>query len=139
MLNHIVLMGRLVRDPEMRQTQSGVSVCSFAIACERDFADKATGDRPCDFIEISAWRGTADFVCKYFAKGRMIAVDGRLEQQKYTDKEGKDRTSYKVIANSVYFADSKREGDTENAVRIDFSETLAELPIVEEKEEDLPF
>lgn len=111
MLNHIVLMGRLGRDPELRQTQSGTPVASFTLAVDRDFKDKATGDRATDWINVVAWRTTAEFVSRYFTKGRMAVVDGRLQMRDWTDKEGKKRTTSEVVAEHVYFADSKRDGD----------------------------
>lgn len=109
MLNHIVIGGRLVRDPELKQTQSGVSVCSITIACDRDFADKATGERECDFIDATAWRGTADFLNRNFSKGRMIILSGRLQSRKWTDNNGNKRVSYEIQVDNVYFADSKRD------------------------------
>ena len=111
MLNHITLMGRLVRDPELRRTGSGVAVASFCIAVDRDFAPKDGGERKADFITCVAWRQTGEFISKYFAKGRMIVVDGRLEMRDWTDKEGNKRTSAEVIVDNAYFGDSKRDGD----------------------------
>ena len=112
MLNHIVLMGRLTRDPELRRTGSGTPVASFAIAVDRDFADKQSGEKETDFIECVAWRSTAEFVSKYFSKGRMAVVSGRLQMRRWNDKEGNKRTSAEVIAEIVYFGDSKRDGET---------------------------
>ena len=111
MLNRIVLMGRLTRDPELRHTQTGTPVASFSLAVDRDFRDKATGDRATDFIDIVAWRQTAEFVSRYFAKGRMAVVEGRLQIRDLTDREGNKRRSAEVIADNVYFADSKRDSD----------------------------
>ena len=111
MLNHIVLMGRLVADPELRTTPSGVSVATFALACDRDFKNKQTGERETDFVNIVVWRQTAEFVSRYFTKGRMAVVEGRLQTRKYTDKEGNKRTAVEVVADNVYFGDSRREGD----------------------------
>ena len=88
MLNHITVMGRLTRDPELRRTQSGVPVASFSIACDRDYKDKTTGERATDFIDVVAWRTTGEFVSKYFTKGRMAVVSGRLQMRDWTDKEG---------------------------------------------------
>ena len=113
MLNHIVLMGRLTRDPELRRTATGVAVATFSIAVDRDFANSATGERETDFIDIVAWRSTAEFVSKYFAKGRMAVVSGRLQIRNWNDKEGNKRRSAEVIADNVYFGDSKREGGNE--------------------------
>ncbi|MBE6927592.1 MAG: single-stranded DNA-binding protein [Ruminococcaceae bacterium] len=109
MLNHIVLMGRLTRDPELRRTSSGIAVATFSLAVDRDFAN-TTGERETDFIDIVAWRNTAEFVSKYFAKGRMAVVSGRLQIRNWNDKDGNKRRSAEVIADNVYFGDSKREG-----------------------------
>lgn len=106
MLNHIVTMGRLVRDPELRHTQSGIPVTSFTIACDRDYKD-ANGDKATDFIDIVAWRNTADFVSRYFTKGRMAVIDGRLQLRDWTDRDGNKRRSAEILANSVHFGDSK--------------------------------
>ncbi len=115
MLNHITLMGRLVRDPELRRTGSGIAVASFRIAVDRDFAPKDGGERKADFIDCVAWRQTGEFISKYFAKGRMIVVDGRLEMRDWTDKDGNKRTSAEVVVDNAYFGDSKRDGDSGNA------------------------
>ena len=114
MLNRIVLMGRLTRDPELRRTQSGTAVVSFSIACDRDYAAQGA-ERETDFIDIVAWRGTAEFVEKYFSKGRMIVVGGRLQIRNWQDKEGNKRRSAEILADSVYFGDSKRDGDSGKA------------------------
>ena len=110
MLNTIVIMGRLTRDPEMRRTQSGVDVASFTLAVERDFSDKATGRKDVDFIDVVAWRQTAEFVGKYFQKGRMAVVSGRLQSRKWEDRDGNKRTSWEVVADNVYFGESRRDG-----------------------------
>ena len=117
MLNHIVLMGRLTRDPELRHTGSGIAVASFSLAVDRDFGSRETGERETDFIDIVAWRSTAEFVSKYFTKGRMAVVSGRLQIRNWTDKEGNKRRSAEVIADNVYFGDSKRDaqGDSMSA------------------------
>lgn len=107
MLNHIVLMGRLTRDPELRHTQSGTSVTSFTLAVDRDYQSKGK-ETETDFIDITAWRNTAEFVANYFLKGRMAIVAGRLEIQKFTDREGNNRQKAVVIAENVYFGDSKK-------------------------------
>ena len=112
MLNHITLMGRLVRDPELRRTGSGVAVASFRIAVDRDYSPKDGGERKADFIDCVAWRQTGEFISKYFAKGRMIVVDGRLEMRDWTDKEGNKRISAEVIVENAYFGDSRREGES---------------------------
>jgi single-strand DNA-binding protein len=110
MLNHIVLMGRLTRDPELRRTGSGVAVTSFTIACDRDFGQN--GQKETDFIDITAWRNTAEFVDKYFTKGRMAVVSGRLQIRKWKDKGGNDRKSAEVVADNVYFGDSKTDSSS---------------------------
>ena len=111
MLNHITLMGRLVNDPELRRTGTGIAVTTFRIAVERDFAPKDGGERKADFITCVAWRQTGEFISKYFSKGRMIVVDGRLEMRDWTDKEGNKRTTAEVIVDNAYFGDSKRDSD----------------------------
>ena len=109
MLNHIVLMGRLTRDPELRRTGSGVAVASFTLAVDRDFAAQGA-EKETDFVDIVAWRNTAEFVSRYFAKGRMAVVTGRLQIRNWQDKEGNKRRSAEVVADNVYFGDSKRDG-----------------------------
>ena len=106
MLNHIVLMGRLTRDPELRRTGSGVAVASFTLAVDRDYAAQGA-EKETDFVDIVAWRNTAEFVSKYFAKGRMAVVSGRLQIRNWQDKEGNKRRSAEVVADNVYFGDSK--------------------------------
>ena len=107
MLNKIILMGRLGRDPEKRYTQNGTPVASFSLAVDRDFKDKATGEKVTDWISVTAWRQTAEFVCRYFTKGRLAVVEGRLQMQEYTDRQGNKHRAAEVVADSVYFADSK--------------------------------
>ena len=109
MLNHIVLMGRLTRDPELRHTGNGTAVASFTLAVDRDFQSKDAQEKAVDFIDIVAWRNTAEFVSKYFTKGRMAVVSGRLQIRSWTDKEGNKRRSAEVVADNVYFGDSRRE------------------------------
>lgn len=111
MLNRIILMGRLVRDPELRHTGSGTAVASFTLAVDRDFRDKATGQKSTDFIDIVAWRQTGEYVSKYFTKGRMAVVEGRLQLRDWQDKDGNKRRSAEVVADNVYFADSRRDGE----------------------------
>jgi single-strand DNA-binding protein len=115
MLNRIILMGRLTRDPELRHTQTGTAVASFSLAVDRDFKDRNSGERATDFIDIVAWRATAEFVSRYFTKGRMAVVEGRLQIRDWTDKEGGKRRSAEVIADNVYFGDSKRDSDSGGA------------------------
>lgn len=112
MLNHIVIMGRLTKDPELRRTGNGTAVTSFTLAVDRDFANKETGERETDFIECVAWRGTGEFVSKHFSKGRMAVVSGRLQIRGWTDKDGNKRRTAEVLADNVYFGDSKKEEQT---------------------------
>ena len=109
MLNKIILMGRLTRDPELRRTGSGIAVTSFTVAVDRDFAPKDGSERETDFIDCVAWRQTGEFVSKYFTKGRMAIVEGRLQTRDWTDKEGNKRVATEVVAENVYFGDSKRD------------------------------
>ena len=111
MLNRIILMGRLTRDPELRHTQQGTAVASFSLAVDRDFRGRDGGERATDFIDIVAWRSTAEFVSKYFTKGRMAVVEGRLQIRDWTDRDGGKRRSAEVVADNVYFGDSKRDGE----------------------------
>ena len=111
MLNHIDLMGRLVRDPELRYTQRQLPVVSFRIAVDRDFGGRDGGEKQADFIDIVAWRNTAEFVSKYFTKGSMAVISGRLQMREWTDRDGNKRTSAEVVADNVYFGDSKRSRD----------------------------
>ncbi|MCQ4786401.1 MAG: single-stranded DNA-binding protein [Flavonifractor plautii] len=111
MLNRIILMGRLTRDPELRHTQTGTPVASFSLAVDRDFKDKTTGEKSTDFIDIVAWRQTAEFVSRFFTKGRMAVVEGRLQLRDWTDRDGNKRRTAEVIADNVYFGDSKRDAE----------------------------
>lgn len=128
MLNEVILMGRLTRDPELRRTGSGTAVTSFSLAVDRDFKGQ-DGERETDFIDIVAWRSTAEFVSKYFTKGRMAVVKGRLQVRDWTDKDGAKRRSTEVLAESVYFGDSKR---SEGAAA-----QISEVP--EDEAGELPF
>ena len=112
MLNKIILQGRLVADPELRKTPSGVAVASFRLAVDRDFKDKATGEKQVDFVNIVAWRQTGEFAARYFAKGRMAVVAGRLQMREYTDREGVKRVAAEVVADQLYFGDSRREEES---------------------------
>ena len=113
MLNKVVIMGRFTKDPELRRTGSGTAVTSFSLACDRDFKSQS-GDKETDFIEVVAWKNTAEFVSKYFSKGRMAVVEGRLQIRDWTDKAGNKRTTAEVVAENVYFADSKRSESNDN-------------------------
>ena len=109
MLNKIFLMGRLTRDPELKRTQSGTAVTSFSLAVDRDFKGQ-NGEKETDFIDVVAWRSTAEYVSKYFTKGRMAVVEGRLQIREYTDRDGNKRRVAEVVADQVYFGDSKKQG-----------------------------
>lgn len=133
MLNKIALMGRLVRDPELRRTQGGTAVVSFRLAVDRDYKTE-DGSKQADFFDVVAWRSTAEFVSKYFTKGRMAVVDGRLQSRPWTDKDGNKRVAIEIVAESVYFGDSKRsESDTPPAPSGEFQE------IPDEEKGELPF
>lgn len=140
MLNHVTIMGRLVSDPELRATPGGVSVCTIRLAVDRDFKNKQTGERETDFINVVAWRQTAEFISRYFAKGRMAVVDGRLQIRPYTDRDGNKRTAADVVAKNVYFGDSKREGgaapDVEYSAPGEEQDAFAELS---DQDSDIPF
>ena len=151
MLNHIAIMGRLTRDPELRRTQSGTAVASFTIAVDRDYSSKDDGSKETDFVDIVAWRSTADFVSRYFSKGRMAVVSGRLQMRKWEDKNGNKRTSAEVVADSVYFGDSKRDTDNGSSNESSYASHAAAAPAVpadppakdfsllEDDDEELPF
>lgn len=132
MLNRILLMGRMTKDPELRRTQIGTAVTSFTLAVDRDFKGQ-NGEKETDFIDVVAWRGTAEFVSNYFTKGRMAVVDGRLQIRGWTDKNGNKRSSAEVVADNVYFGDSKRDSD---APPVDPTPKFEEL---DEQDGELPF
>ena len=111
MLNHIIIMGRLTRDPELRRTGSGVAVANFTLAVDRDFSGKDGSEKETDFIDCVAWRQTGEFVSKYFTKGRMACVSGSLQIRKWKDKDGNERRSAEIVADAVYFADSKNTAE----------------------------
>ena len=133
MLNKIFIMGRLTRDPELRRTQSGTPVTSFSLAVDRDFKSQS-GEKETDFVDIVAWRSTADFVSKFFTKGRMAVVEGRLQLRDWKDKDGNNRRSAEVVAEHVYFGDSKQRSESETPSA---SGDFREIP--EEEKEELPF
>lgn len=142
MLNKIFIMGRLTRDPELRRTQNGTAVAGFALAVDRDFKN-ADGTKETDFIEVVAWRSSAEFVSKYFAKGRMAIVEGRLQIRDWQDKDGNKRRNAEVVADNVYFGDSKKEGDSSGGYKaagkaVDVEPDTGDFAEVED-EEDLPF
>lgn len=109
MLNQIIIMGRLTRDPELRRTGSGLAVASFSVACERDWPNKETGEKETDFIDCVAWRQTGEFVSKYFTKGSMIVVSGRLQIRSWVDKDGNKHKTAEIVADNVYFGESKKK------------------------------
>lgn len=115
MLNTCTIMGRLTRDPELRRTGSGLAVTSFSVAVERDFPNQQTGQREVDFINCVAWRQTGEFVNKYFTKGSMIVVSGRLQMRNWTDKDGNKRVAAEIVADNVYFGESKKDKDMREA------------------------
>lgn len=115
MLNTIVIQGRLTRDPELRRTGSGLAVASFSVAVERDYPNKEAGEREVDFINCVAWRQTGEFASKWFTKGSMIVVSGRLQMRNYTDKDGNKRVAAEVVADNVYFGESKKDRDSREA------------------------
>lgn len=141
MLNHITLMGRLARDPELRHTQSGTPVATFRMAVDRDFKDKNTGERATDWIDVVAWRGTGEFVSRYLAKGHLTVVEGRLQMRDWTDKEGNRRTTAEVVAENVYFCDSRRDGDGRSERPAQNSATPApgEFAELDCSDDDMPF
>lgn len=139
MLNHITIMGRFTRDPELRHTQSGTAVTSFALAVDRDFKDKNSGETATDWISCTAWKGTAEFVSRYFQKGRMAVVDGRLQTRSYQDRDGNKRTAVEVVADHVYFGDSKKKESEGNAPEDELPETDSQDFSEAEDDGDLPF
>lgn len=141
MLNKIFLQGRLVANPELRQTSTGGSVASFRLAVDRDFKNKETGERTADFINVVAWRATGEFVSKYFSKGRMAIVEGRIQTRNYEDNNGNKRTATEVVADSVYFGDSKRDGTGSAGTEDGRGSTGQYSPtqFTEVDEEELPF
>lgn len=143
MLNYSIIMGRLTRDPDVRQTQSGISVCSFSVAVDRDIVDKNTGQKETDFINVTAWRSTADFVGKYFSKGSMIIVEGHIQVRSYTDKDDNKRTATEIIADRCRFSDSKKKDSNSTDAHLAPSSNDApparnNVPATED-EDDLPF
>ena len=147
MLNHIDIMGRLTRDPELRRTGGGTPVASFTIAVDRDFKNNS-GEREADFVDVVAWRSTAEFVAKHFTKGRMAVVSGRLEIRNWTDKDGNKRRNAEVVAESVYFGDSKKDvsGNNDESVSLGFSNNeycvnplIPDFGMIEGEDRDLPF
>ena len=143
MLNKVIVMGRLTRDPEIKKVNNDISVCSFSIACDRDIVNKQNNERETDFFDVTAWRSTADFVGKYFSKGRMIVVVGRLQKRNYTDKDGNKRSAVDIIAENVYFGDSKKDGETSDTTSSVDSASQQQngsyAKMGNDNEDDLPF
>ena len=140
MLNHITIMGRLTRDPELRRTGSGIAVTSFTVAVDRDFADKQSGEKETDFIDCVAWRNTGEFVDKYFSKGRMAVVSGRLQIRSWTDKDGNKRRSAEVVADNVYFADSNKDTqNTNNGAQSYAQPPVQDFALLDDDDAQLPF
>lgn len=135
MLNHITIMGRLTHDPELRRTQSGVAVANFTLAVERDYKPDS-GERETDFIDCVAWRQTGKFVSKYFTKGRMAVVSGRLQIRSWKDKDGNNRRTAEVVADNVYFGDSKKDSDGGNGYAPPRNDGFA---VLEDPDSALPF
>ena len=138
MLNHITAAGRLTKDPELRRTQNGVAVASFTIACDRDIKD-ASGNKQTDFIDCVAWRNTAEFVDKYLTRGRMVIVSGRLQMREWTDKSGAKRKSAEILAENVYFADSKRAVENTEKNETKEAAQTVDFDQVEIDDDELPF
>ena len=138
MLNHITAAGRLTKDPELRRTQNGVAVASFTIACDRDIKD-ASGNKQTDFIDCVAWRNTAEFADKYFTRGRMVIVSGRLQMREWTDKNGNKRRNAEILAENVYFADSKRAVENTEKNETKEAAQTVDFDQVEIDDDELPF
>lgn len=139
-LNHITIMGRLTKDVELRRTTSGVAVASFTIACDRDFGNN--GEKETDFVYIVCWRNTAEFVSKYFSKGRMAVVSGRLQIRSWTDKDGNKRKTAEIVADNVYFGDSKSDTQNQNSGYVGFvkaENVPGSFAPIEEDDAQLPF
>ena len=139
MLNHIVIMGRLTRDPELRRTGSGIAVASFTLAVDRDFSGKDGGEKEVDFIDCTAWRQAGEFVSKYFTKGRMAVVSGRLQIRKWTDKDGNNRRSAEIVADNVYFGDSKKDSSGDATVATPAAAPASDFAMLEDDDASLPF
>lgn len=142
MLNHIVLMGRLTRDPELRHIGSGTPVSYFTLACARDYKNPKTGESETDFVDCVAWRGTAEMFCKYYSKGRMAAVSGRLQVRTWTDQDGAKRKAVCVIAESIYFADSKHTsgaGQLQEHPPVGADPMYDDYPVMVDNDGDCPY
>ena len=136
-LNRVILFGRIVRDPETRQTQSGISVCKFTVACDRQFKNQQTGERECDFIEVQAWRQAAEFVGRYFSKGDAITVEGSLRNNNYEDKNGVKHFTYFVSADNVGFGGGKSDNQQSNAPSGNYQQARQQAPQAAPAQESL--
>ena len=139
MLNHITIMGRLTKDPELRRTGSGVAVASFTVAVDRDFGGRDGGEKETDFIDCVAWRQTGEFVSNHFSKGRMIVVSGRLQIRSWTDKDGNKRRNAEVVADNVYFGDSKKDAGEKYVSAMSNNSPLQDYAVMDGDDGDLPF
>jgi len=139
MLNKVFIMGRLARDPELRRTQSGIAVASFTLAVDRDYKDKSSGERGVDWIDCTAWRQAGEFVSKYFTKGRMAIVEGRLQITDWTDKDGNKRRKTEVIVENVYFGDSKPAGQSSASAQSYGAPPAQEYTELNDDDGELPF
>ena len=142
MLNVCTVMGRIVRDPELRRTGNGTAVASFTVAVDRDFSSKDGSENETDFIDCVAWRQTGEFVSKYFAKGRMAVVSGRLQIRSWKDKDGNSRKSAEIVADNVYFGDSKRDGDSivsNNSYGVPVHAPTSDFAMLDDDDAQLPF
>lgn len=137
MLNRVCIMGRITRDLELRRTQDGTAVTSFTVAVDDDFKSKATGEKKTYFLDVVAWRQSAEFVCQYFGKGRMVVVEGKLTVRDWEDKDGNNRRNTEIIANNIYFGDSKR-ADTA-APQYATESAAGDFAVISEDDGDLPF
>ena len=140
-LNHITIMGRMTKDPEMRRTASGIACASFTLAVDRDYSGKDGGEKETDFIDCVAWRSTAEFVSKYFSKGRMAVASGRLQIRSWTDKDGNKRRNAEVVADNVYFGDSKKESDNSGYTGFvpNSSVPASDFALLDDDDAQLPF
>ena len=137
MLNNVTMMGRLTRDPELRKTSSGNAVTSFSIACDRDFADQS-GEKTADFFDVVAWRAKAEFIVKYFKKGSMIAITGRLQNRKWTDNNGNTRYATEIVADNAYFGSSKKAESSETSTGQNYS-NQNDVAVEDVEDDDFPF
>lgn len=139
MLNHITIMGRLTRDPELRRTNSGVAVTSFTVAVDRDYSGKDGGEKETDFIDCVAWKNTAEFVSKYFSKGRMAVVSGRLQIRSWNDKDGNKRRSAEIVADNCYFGESKKSEETPSASCQNHAAPASDFAMLDDEDVQIPF